>query len=167
MNALDLDSLPVLAKKTGHGILLFLSEVEILATSRHSSLNCHFGNLGQRILLDAVGRESLVDAGTERFVVNQELRVRSFVTFSQSLVLILTEIEVQHGEHLLKLSFMNLASAELIKIEEELLNSNSLHHNCCSQAFLDVTGIVSLLNSLKHESVADNISSSCISSIVA
>jgi len=158
MDSLDSNCLSVLSKNTRNHLFLFIGEVQVLAASWNSVIIGNWSNLGQWVLLDAVGSESSVDAGAEVFIVDHVLGIVLCLVFlSQRGEFLSGEVEVEHRKDLFELVFGHLASSELVKIEEELFNSDSLHDDSSLHTLLDIIGIVDGVHSLLHESVIDNV----------
>lgn len=158
MNSLDSNCLFVLGKNTANHCFLLLGEVQVFAACLHSVINGNWSDLGQWVLLDAISCESSVNTGAEVFIVYHVLCIiRSFVFLSQSVVFFGREVEIEHGKDLFKLVFGNLASSELVEIEEELFNSYSLHDDGGLNTLFNIVGVVHGVYPLLHESVIDNV----------
>ena len=158
MDPLDSDCLFVLGKDTIDHCLFLGGELQVLAARWNGIFDSDRGNLGRWILLDTIGRKGTVDTRTEVLVVDHVLRViRSLVFGGQSTEFFGREVEAQHGQDLFELVLGDLASSELIKIEEELFNTDPLHHNSSLEALLDVLGVVDGVHSLLQEPIVDDV----------
>ena len=157
MNSLNCNSFSVLSENTVDLISFFLSEIEVLSSGEFSILNSYSIDLCKWSLLDAISSECTINAGTEILVVEHLLWISSSILSSQGIKFVLGQIEIKHGENTLELVFGNLSLSKLIKINEKLLDSNSLHYNSCLESLLNISRVVGGLNSLLQESVVDDI----------
>lgn len=157
MDPLDSNSLLILVDDSLKHVLLLLVELEVLSASWHRVLVCNWSHSHQRLLLDAVGSKSTVDARAELFVVDHELRIGRFVFRTQEVELLLGQVEVEAGKNTFKLGFGHLSFAKFVEIEEELLYSHSLHHDGSLKSRLNIRWVVCNLNSLVKEPVVDHV----------
>jgi len=157
MNSLNLNCSSVLSENIVDLISFFLSEIEVLSSGEFSILNSYSIDLGKWSLLDAISSECSIDAGTEILVVEHLLWISSSILSSQGIKFVLSQVEIEHGENTLELVFGNLSLSKLIKINEKLFNSNSLHYNSGLESFLNISRVVGGLNSLLQESVVNDI----------
>jgi hypothetical protein len=70
VDSLDAHSFLVLTEDGLKHLPLFLVEFQVFATSLSGDISGYSSNLGQRILLDAIDSESLVNGGTEALVID-------------------------------------------------------------------------------------------------
>lgn len=142
VDSLDPNGLSVLVKNALQHLLLLIVEVKVLASGKHSGIIGNGRNLGLRILLNAVSSESLVDARAEVLVVDHELGVIRLVLAGEGHELLGGQVEVEHGQDLLKLVLGDLTSAKLVEIEEEFFDTHSLHNDGRSQSIFNVIRVV-------------------------
>ena len=158
VNSFDHYGLSVLAQDGPDGCLLFVSEVEVLSSGRNRVINRHGSHGGQRVFLNTVGGEGSIDIGAKTLVVDHVFSIVCRpVLRGKRTVFFGGQVEIKHGENFLELRFRDLASSELVEVEEELLNSHSFHHNLGLEPLLDVVRVVPNLNPFLQESVIDHI----------
>lgn len=101
--------------------------IQVLAAGKEGIVVVHGSDSGQGVLVNSSYGEGLVDAGGEIHVVEEHLGVVSFVGVGQGIELIFSELEVHGRKDSLELVFSHASLAELIKISEELLNTDAFH----------------------------------------
>lgn len=155
VDSLNFYTFLILLKDTLNAINLRISHFKILSSSLDCVINCNGSDLGSWVLLDVIGSECFVDRGTEANVI--EFLFWSLVLFKQRIVFFSCQIEVQHWHDTLKLGLSNMSFSELIKINEEFFNSDSLHDNSMLKSIFNISRIVWNFNSFLHEPIIDNI----------
>lgn len=143
VNAALHNSAAVLIEHGLHGIrVLVHTGLEVLAASEQGIVLCNGWHAGVRGLVDAAGGEGLVDRLREGNIVEELLGVISLVLVSQCVVLLLSEVEVKLGQNGVELLLSDMTLAQLVEINEELLNSNALHHNHGAETVLNISWVV-------------------------
>jgi len=152
-----LDGLPILRDDfIDH--LLFLSQViQVLSSCQGGVIRGDGLHHRVRVLVYSLHRECLVDKVAEGKVVELAIWIVSLVLFSQSLELVISVVEVQHGKNGLELIDGDLPFSQLVEISEEFLNPNSLHDHCCLEPPLYVLRVVGNVDRLLREPVFDDI----------
>lgn len=161
VDSLDLNGFSVLLENHVHLSDFFISHIEVLLSGESSVSNGYWGDSCSWLLLDSVGSESLIDIGTELNVVEHLLWVISPVFQSKGIKFLESEVEIEHRENRLELSFGNFTSSKLVKIIEELFDSHSLHNNVMLESLFNIAWVICDFNSLLHVSVIDNIKVCC------
>ena len=80
-----------------------------------------------RVLINSLLRECTVDVIAELGMVHHV--ILGYVLVNQVLELIVSKLEVKHGENAFELVWGHFALSQFVKIFEKLLYSNSLHNN--------------------------------------
>ena len=113
------------------------------------------------IFVDSSSCESFVDACDKCSVLEETFWVISLVLICQELILIICQIEFHARHNCLELSTGNSAFSQFIEIMEELLNSDSLHQNSCSNSIFYIFWVIGDIYALLLESIVDYINFIC------
>jgi len=141
VDALVLNSCFVLFKD--HVNLLFiLATSEILATGKKGVTRSNGSNSRGWVFVNTNNCECFVDIGAEIDVSEESLGVSSLVLLGEGFELVSSEGEVHAGENLFELGACNTSLSQLIKITEELFNSDTLHHNYCLKTVFYIIRII-------------------------
>ena len=161
VDSLDLDGFSVFLEDHVHLSDLIIGHIEVLLSGESSVSDGYWSDRCSWLLLDSVGGESLIDVRAELNVVEHLLWVIGPVFQSKGIKLLESEVEIQHRENRLELSFGNFSSSKLVKIIKELFDSHSLHNDVMLESRFNIAGVICDFNSLLHVSVIDNIKVSC------
>jgi len=108
-------------------------------------------------LIDTLNSERCVDVLAEIDVAEEALRVRSLVLLGEGLELIVGEGEVHGAENGFELGAGHAALPQLVKVAEELFNTDALHDYDGLQAVLNVARVVRDVDVVLHEAIVDDI----------
>lgn len=147
-----LDGISVLVDNVFH-INRVVVTSEVLAASKDSVFVRLGGDSSERGLVDSSDSESLVNAGGECDVVEEDFRVVGFVGVAESLEFIVSQGEVHGGKNSLELVSSHTALAELVEISEEFFDTDTLHDNHRADSVLNVRRITSHINLRLGETV--------------
>jgi hypothetical protein len=157
VNSFNSNSLSIMVKNFSYLLLLIGRYVEVRSSGWHGEIVGDWGHYSGWLLLDAVRGEGCVDVCAERLVVEHDLWIISLVLQSEGVELLGAQVEVEHGEDGLELVLGDLSLPELVEVEEELFDSDTLHDDHGLQSELDVEGVVGNLDPLLLEPVVDDV----------
>jgi len=89
-----------------------------------------------RVLINSLLRECTVDVIAELGMVHHV--ILGYVLVNQVLELIVSKLEVKHGENAFELVWGHFALSQLVEVFEKLLYSYSLHNNLSLDSFFDI-----------------------------
>ncbi len=134
-----------------------VSLVKVLAAGEQSVVGCYSGDTSCRGLVDTLNSESSVHVVTEGSVLEEALRVISLILLGESLELVVGQGEVKLREDRFELWASDAALAKLVKVLEEVTDSDALHDDGSFQSILNVIRVVGDVNVRLHEAVVDHI----------
>ena len=111
---------------------------EVFAAGKQSVTLGHGGDSCRRRLVNARDRECAVHVGAEVCVAEEALGVLGLVLLGQRLELVVSECKVHGAENLLELLARNSALPQLVKVSEELLNTDAFHYNGGFKSVFDI-----------------------------
>ena len=152
-----LDSLSVLLKDGINLVSGCWVGAQVLSSGEEGVVGGDGGNLSGWGLVNTSDSEGLVDVGDKLSVLEEALWVVGGVLLSKGLKLIVGQGEVELGEDGFELSAGDSALSELVKISEELLNSDSSLNDSGTESILNIIWVVENLNSWLAKSVVDDI----------
>ena len=156
VDALVFNSNAVLVKHCFDFTAVRLSS-QVLSAGEERVILGDCGDAGSRVLVNAGDSEGSVDVGNKVDVPEEALGVGGLVFLSESFELVVCHSEVHGGENRLELVSGDATLAQLIKIAEELFDSDALHHNSGLQAVLNIRWVVRNVHMGLAETVVDNV----------
>jgi len=136
---------------------LYVMVSEVLLASEESVFVGKRSNAHVGVLVNSCDGESLVDALAEVNVVDKDLGVVSLVLVCEAVEFVICEVEVHAGEDRFELAAGNASLAELIKVNEELFNTNALHNDNRADTVFNVGGVVRNIDLRLKEAIVDDI----------
>lgn len=128
VDAADLDGLAVLIKDSAN-LLFSAASLEVLAAGEQSVILSNGWDADGRGLVNAGGGECLVNASDESDVVEETLGVISLVPCSKRVILFSCEVEIKLGKDRVELVLSHVTLSQFVEVEEELFDTDTLHHN--------------------------------------
>jgi hypothetical protein len=137
MDSHGLDSLSVLLKYFFDFVVL--SWIAQVLSSGKESVILRVGiDSDSWVLVNSLDGESLVDVGHKVSVSEETLSILGGVLVSKGLKLILCEGEIHARENRFELCSGDSTLPQLVKVSEELFDSDSLHDNCSPESVLHI-----------------------------
>jgi hypothetical protein len=131
--------------------------VEVLSASFERIVDGLSSYSLQRIFLNALNRECFVDAGSEGHVVEENFSIVCLILIAKSIKFCFLKSEIQNREDTHELRSCNSSLAELVKVSEELFNSDALHDNHGTNTVFNIFGVVVSSHTGLHKSVVNDI----------
>ena len=140
VNTSDLDSSTVLVKNSSQ-LFFDRGALEVLATCEQSVVLGYGRDTDCGCLVDTGSGECLVDACNEGNVVKETLGVVGLVFGGEVVVLLLGEVEVELAQNGEELILGDVPLSQFVKVEEELLDAHSLHHDERAETLLNIARV--------------------------
>jgi len=158
VDATDLDGAAVLIKNLLDGLIVSVDGgLEVLSASQKSVVLCNGWHTYIGGLVDTLGGESLVDRLDKGNIVEELLWVTGLILGGQGVVFVLSKVEVELAQDSGELSLGHMALTQLVEVEEELLDTHTLHGHDVAETVLNISWIVADLNSVLEPSVVDHV----------
>ena len=119
-------------------ILFVLFAGKVLSAGEKSVSGSDRSDSSRWRLINARDREGFVHVSAEVNIAEEALWISRLVLLGEGLELIVGQREVHGGEDRFELHTGNAALSELVKVAEELLNTDALHDNCSLEAILNI-----------------------------
>ena len=130
---------------------------EILAAGEESVTDYDWGDSCLRSLINASDCECAIDCRNEVLITEELLRITGLVLVRQSLKLVVCQLEVHRGENSLELRSSDATFAQFVKVMEELLNSNPLHHNESPDSVFNISWVAGNIDARLTEAIVKHI----------
>ncbi len=127
MDASDFDCSAVFFKDSINAFIA--AALQVLTSSKQSVVlgdSCDFLSWN---FVDALSCECLIDRFAEGNIVEESLGVLGLVFTSKLIVFSFCEVEIQLGQNGTKLILGHVTFSKFVKVDKELLDSDTLHHD--------------------------------------